>query len=251
VYVAGFSAGGRFAYQLGCALSSQITAIAIVGSLQRPYACPLSHPVSELTIMGGDEPVVQGVPASGIPSSATIEQWWRERDGCAGQVQGGFSAPISMQTSGPCVDGSLVSLYIVEGGVHTWPGCSCGFALSNPDAQWDASQGIWAFFAGLHTGSLTNPVAKILTARFVAAGHSQGRVTATFDLGEQVSVKRSLSTDGRTLASRTSLVNPGGQVSVVLSVPRQIKPGSYLLALQITDSYGRKLTVLRKIRVTT
>src|ERR1039458_809852 len=249
VYVAGFSAGGRFAYQLGCALSKQITAIAIVGSVQRPYACSLSHPVSELTIAGSQE-AVNGIAATGIPSAYTVEGWWRVRDGCTGPVDSAVVAPLAEQMSESCVDGASVGLLIVEGGHHTWPGCSCGLSASDPDSQWGASQGIWSFFAAHQTGSLTTPVAKLLSTRFVAGGSGDRSVSTTFDLGEQVTVTQTLSDAyGADFGSATSTLNPGAQVSLVLPLAPDAPAGAYSLALNITDSYGRTLTLVSGIQI--
>lgn len=247
VYVVGFSAGGRFAYQLGCLLSSRLTAIAIVGSVQRPYACPLSHPVSELTLMGSQE-AINGVPSRGIPSSFTVAGWWRLRDGCTGQVQDASQGPVSEQNWGPCVDGSTVSLYIVQGGNHTWPGC-CGLPASDPDSQYNASEGIWSFFASHATGSLTQASAKLLAVRFAVLGGFRRRLLSSFDLGESVTVKQMLNAHGRTLASATTTLQPGAQV-LIFGVPRKVKRGSYSLSLDVTDNYGRTLHVVRRVRVT-
>jgi polyhydroxybutyrate depolymerase len=151
VYVTGFSAGGRFAYQVACALSRQITAIAAVSGLERASPCRLAHPVSELSIFGGAESVVNGNASAGIPSQAMIEAWWRGRDGCTGAIRAASAYPLTEHSSGPCADGTRVESIIVRGGVHTWPGCPCSLPPSSPDARWNASQGIWAFFRTLRS----------------------------------------------------------------------------------------------------
>jgi hypothetical protein len=77
-------------------------------------------------------------------------------------------------------------------------------------------------------------------------------VSTTFDLGEQVTVKQTLrDAHGRAFGSATSTLNPGTQVSLVLRVARKAKAGVYSLALNITDSYGRTLTLVRRIRIGT
>jgi hypothetical protein len=149
-----------------------------------------------------------------------------------------------------CVDGASVGLLIVEGGHHTWPGCSCGLSASDPDSQWDASQGIWSFFAAHQTGSLTTPVAKLLSTRFVAGGSGDRSVSTTFDLGEQVTVTQTLSDAyGADFGSATSTLNPGAQVSLVLPVAPDAPAGAYSLALNIIDSYGRTLTLVSGIQI--
>jgi polyhydroxybutyrate depolymerase len=145
IYVAGFSAGGREAYFVGCKLSSRIAAIAVVSSVMRQYPCPISHPVSMLTIAGSTE-AINGTPTT--PSLASAAVRWRTLDGCPSLMTARRSqvADVTQQTWGPCQGGSTVAIYVVQGGHHTWPG-TYGLAPSDPDAQWKASEGIWSFFA--------------------------------------------------------------------------------------------------------
>jgi polyhydroxybutyrate depolymerase len=249
VYVAGFSAGGRFAFQLGCALSRQITAIAVVSSTQRPYACRLSHPVSELTIAGSTETsVVAGNARMGVASAATIEGWWRSRDGCTQAPTSSKSPPMIEQITTGCVDGSRVGLYILQGGHHTWPGCPCNLPVTDPDRQWNASQGIWAFFSGLSTGSLTTPTAS-LAKLHVTQRRGQRYVQQSFSLGEQVSVHERLSAGRRSVGSTTASLSAGGRVGLALKVSKHARAGAAKLIIRITDRYGRKLTLTRRLRI--
>ncbi len=248
VYVAGFSGGGRFAYQVGCALSRQVTAIAVVSGAQRPYSCPLSHPVSVLAIMGSTEIGLTGNPATGLPSAYTVEKWWRMRNGCSQPIRRAFVAPLTEETSGSCVDGSTVGLYIVQGGQHTWPGCSCKLAPSDPDSQWNASEGIWSFFSNLQTGSLTIPGAQLLSIRSRLARRVRS-VTERFSLTETVTVNQTLSLRGRRLMTSTSTLRPGPQVPLLVTIPARAKPGSYAVTLRVTDVYRRGLTLARQVQV--
>lgn len=241
VYVTGFSAGARFAYQVGCALSRQVTAIAVVSGAQRPYACPLSHPISLLMIAGSLDAGLNGNPATGLPSANTIEGWWRLRDGCRQPIQRAFVAPLSEETSGPCIDGTTVRKYIVQGGQHTWPGCTCKLPPSDPDSQYNASEGIWSFFSNLRTGSLTTPGAQLLSIRSRLARRVRS-VTEQFSLTEPVTVRQTLSLRGRRLMTSTSTLSPGARVSLTIKIPTGAKPGSYAVALTVTDSYRRTLT---------
>ena len=147
-YVTGFSAGGREAYAIACRLSAQFAAVAVVSSALRG-SCTTSHPVSELLIYGSQErSLPNGNPATGFPSAAQITAHWRQIDRCRS------ASPATVTTLGPvvqnawkgCARGSAVSLYVVQGGTHFWPGQSGG---TGPDApgHYDASAAIWAFFA--------------------------------------------------------------------------------------------------------
>jgi polyhydroxybutyrate depolymerase len=146
VYVAGFSAGGRETYYAACKLSSRIAAIAVVSSVMRGYPCRLSHPISELTIGGSTEPLAYG--NARLPSLAQVAARWRVLNGCPAHTPAHKSqvANVSRQTWGFCKGGSVVAVYLVQGGRHNWPRTS-GLAPSDPDGHWDASTGIWSFFA--------------------------------------------------------------------------------------------------------
>jgi polyhydroxybutyrate depolymerase len=145
IYLTGFSAGGRETYFLGCRLSRVVAAIAVVSSVMRDYPCTVAHAISEVTIAGSTE-AVNG-SSSGVPSAAAVAARWRAFDGCPTQapVQRQV-ATVTEQTWGSCRSGSAVGIWIVQGGHHTWPG-TYGLAPSDPDAQFNASKAIWAFFA--------------------------------------------------------------------------------------------------------
>ncbi len=146
VYVAGFSAGGRETYYAACKLSSKIAAIAVVSAVMRQYPCPLSHPISELTIGGSTEPLAFG--NARLPSLAQVAAHWRSLDGCSAQTTLHKSqvANVTQRTWGPCRGGTVVAYYLVQGGTHNWPG-TYGVSPSAPDGQWKASEGVWSFFA--------------------------------------------------------------------------------------------------------
>jgi polyhydroxybutyrate depolymerase len=145
IYLTGFSAGGRETYFLGCRLSAKVAAIAVVSSVMRDYPCAIAHPISELTIAGSQEPV-NGT--NGGPSVASVAARWRALDGCSAQAPMRTTqvATVTQQSWGPCAAGSAVGIWIVNGGHHTWPG-TYGLAASDPDAQFDATEAIWSFFA--------------------------------------------------------------------------------------------------------
>jgi polyhydroxybutyrate depolymerase len=246
VYVTGFSAGGRMTYFLGCQLSRQIAAIAVVSSVMRAYPCPLSHPVSELTLDGSTESTAINGTRTGIPTAAATAAKWRALDGCPAKIplRSSVVAPVSQQTWGPCVDGSSVALYVLSGGIHTWPG-SYGLSRSSPDAQYNASEAIWSFFAGHSVGSLTTPSASLLGLR--AAGNR--RLVATLKLGEGVAVRETLTGPRHKLASKGARLLAGASVALVLVVPLAVSGGRYQVKLLIEDAYGRILRLVRRIKL--
>jgi polyhydroxybutyrate depolymerase len=244
VYVTGFSGGGRMAYQVGCALSKQVAAIAIVSSVMRQYPCPLSHPISELTLDGSTETTAVQGSANGIPPATTTAAKWRALDGCPPQTapQTSTVGPVTQQTWGPCVDGSAVALYLLAGGHHTWPG-SYGLSRSDPDAQYNASEAIWAFFAAHPGASVTRPTAGLLQLSTA----SQQRIVTVLRLGESVSVRETLVQGQRRPASKNGFLLAGAQVSLVLVVPLRFGRGRASLKLMIHDAYGRVLQLARGI----
>jgi polyhydroxybutyrate depolymerase len=147
-YVTGFSAGGREAYAVACRLSRQIAAVAVVSSALRG-SCTTAHPVSELLIYGSQESsLANGNPATGFPSAAQITAHWRQINRCksASPSAANQVGPVVQTTWKSCAGGSGVSLYVVQGGTHFWPGQN---GATGPDApgQYSASNVIWAFFA--------------------------------------------------------------------------------------------------------
>jgi polyhydroxybutyrate depolymerase len=244
VYVTGFSAGGRMAYYVGCALSRQIAAIAVVSSVMRQYPCPLTHPVSELTLVGSTESTALYGNRTGIPPAPATAARWRSLDGCPAKVplQSTVAAPVRQQTWGPCVDGSTVALYVLAGGIHTWPG-TYDLKRGSPDSQYDASEAIWSFFAAHSTGSLSQPSASLLALRAMA----KRRLVATFGLGEPVGVKETLAGPRRNLASTSAMLFAGASVALVLVVPPTVGRGRYQVRLAIEDAYGRVMRLVRRL----
>jgi polyhydroxybutyrate depolymerase len=155
VYITGFSATGREAYFMGCMLSDQVAAIAVVSSLMHGYTCTLSHPVSELSIFGTTEPVPTHGTAT-IPSEYLTAARWRRLDGCPSDAGASTTqvGPVVQQQWGPCAEGSAVALYAVQGGHHAWPG-AYGETGADAPGVYNASQAIWSFFAAHPAAALS------------------------------------------------------------------------------------------------
>jgi len=146
VYVTGFSAGAYISYFVGCRLSRKVAAIAPVSSGMLPQTCHLARPVSELTIIG----TMDILPLKGtarFPPAASVAALWRGLDHCPARAPRAVQVgPTGQTTWAGCADGSAVGLYIINGGRHVYPGSSDA-APGSPDASYDASRAIWAFFA--------------------------------------------------------------------------------------------------------
>jgi polyhydroxybutyrate depolymerase len=243
VYVTGFSAGAYGTYFAGCGLSSKVAAIAPVSGVMAPQSCHLSRPVAELTIFGTRDLI----PLTGnslFPAPASVTALWRSLDGCPAQAAKKSQAgPVLQRRWGSCADGTAVGFYIINGGHHVYPGWA-GLPSNDPDAQFKASQAIWAFFAAHQAGSLTRPSASLLRLRV----RGTRALVATLSVQEAVSVQTAISAGGRTIASKgSSSGGRRGRFSLVLHVPAASTPGLYTVRLTIRDAYGRRLTLRRSI----
>jgi polyhydroxybutyrate depolymerase len=248
VYVVGFSLGGYAAFRSGCELSSRVAAIAVVSQAMAPESrkpCRISRPVSELTIAGSNDlfPIHQ-TSGSYISADQTAAAW-RSLNGCSSQSQTSQVGPTSQTTWSQCDDGSSVAQYVVNGGVHVWPGSP---GVPGADAQYDATQAIWDFLSRHQGGSSTTAEATVVS--IAVNGRAPRRLRAVVRVGESaVRVHATLTVRGHLVASKTLRVVRGPRRSFVLSVPRGTRAGRGTLKLAFTDSYGRRLTVTRGVRI--
>jgi polyhydroxybutyrate depolymerase len=250
VYVTGFSAGAYISYSVGCRLSNQVAAIAPVSDGMVSQSCHLARPVSELTIIGTNDLIpLQGVvlrSGTTFPAATAVAQRWRGLDNCSGQSPNTSRVgPVTQQTWGSCADGSAVGLYVIQGGIHTYPGAAG--TPAGPDAQYNATNAIWAFFAAHASGSLTRPSASLSSVRVLGSG-SQRAVRATLALAEAVSVHGTITAGRRTIAGGNFQLGRSGAASLALRVGSAAS-GSYTLRLKIRDSYGRAGTITRTIQL--
>jgi polyhydroxybutyrate depolymerase len=142
VYVTGFSAGATMAYFVGCQLSSLVDGIAPVsGAMRFTDPCHLSHPVSELDVIGTRD----AIPIAGttrLLSDEQVSARWRRLDGCASRSSSAVSGTVTERTWSQCKGSSGVGLYVIQNGTHQWPGPQA----SGTDAQFAAASAVWAFF---------------------------------------------------------------------------------------------------------
>jgi polyhydroxybutyrate depolymerase len=154
VYVVGFSNGGAFTFAVGCRLSSKVAAIVPVSAVMNPKIeapCALSHPVSELSVIGNADGRYNGFPPQVLSAEQTAATW-RAKNGCP-STQPARVAQVGSaieQTWSPCAAGSAVGLYTIQGGTHIYPeDAEFNLPPSNPDGRFNASSEIWAFLSAL------------------------------------------------------------------------------------------------------
>lgn len=167
VYAAGFSNGALFAMRVACEMADRFTAVAAVsGTLSQATAddCEPARELSILIINGDQDPYVpfgggagQGEVGSGelLGARATADRWV-QRDGCRPQPDSmdlpdtrNDGTHHSVLTWPACGRKTEVSLHVVKGGGHGWPGSQVRpgqDARGRLSQQFDASEVVWDFF---------------------------------------------------------------------------------------------------------
>ena len=165
VFATGLSAGAFMANRLACDRADVIAAVApVAGTLGVNVGCNPSRPVSVLQFHGTADPIVPFTGgamtgrggASDILSATTMNERWRQADGCPDPVQdvlptAGDGTVTRRLTASPCAAGTAVVFLTVDGGGHTWP--SAPDILADVGATThttNASFASWQFFS-MHT----------------------------------------------------------------------------------------------------
>lgn len=134
IYAAGFSNGGAMAYRIGRELSSSLAAIACVASTDWLEEPDTEDPVAMLYMTGTSDPlnpidggeIFIGQTSYGMkPSVQQTIQKWVQMLSCSADSN------VIYNTAGvigiaytPCMEGSEVVFYTIEGMGHWWPGWS-------------------------------------------------------------------------------------------------------------------------------
>jgi len=141
VYATGFSNGATFVHHLACELSEKIAAIAAVAGTVAPKigrTCHPNRPVAVLQIHGTADPIVPwegGLTKGGgfVESVAATIEGWVARDECAAKPEVlDIGGGVICESYRLCAKATIVILYRVEGGGHTWPG---GYQFRHPLRQ--------------------------------------------------------------------------------------------------------------------
>lgn len=169
VHAVGFSTGATMAYSWACAEQEDLAGIgAVAGS--PPSECPNLDPITLAVVVGGSDPST-GVGNAVSPSSgeargaspadgngphspsldATLAQF-RVLDGCPDQPATITGPPVSRR-SWSCAVGHAVSVAIIDGGGHQWPGAATPApggrrtpepAVEPPSGALNATEWLWA-----------------------------------------------------------------------------------------------------------
>lgn len=173
VYATGLSNGAFMSSLIACRLADKVAAIAPIAGLMLPPDCTPSRAVPILAIHGTADPLVgystdgytpaaeklvmdeDSRPALGhlpfrnIPDTLAA---WAKLEGCAAEpATEPVTASVDLIRYDGCRDGSVVSLLVVRGGGHTWPGSAvssvAGDILGPTTMEIDANERMWDFFS--------------------------------------------------------------------------------------------------------
>lgn len=161
IYLTGHSAGAIMSYEMACAKSNRIAAIAPVNGFMFPphvSSCRPTHPVPVMEIHGTSDPVRSwdgvGPVTRAVHMDSLINHWVRV-NGCS-PVPRIDTLPNTITTDNSWVQhftysgglaGSSVELYKVINGGHTWPGSSVNEPYGNTNKDFNACAVIWKFLS--------------------------------------------------------------------------------------------------------
>lgn len=169
IYAMGMSNGGFMSSRLACDLADRIVAIAPVAATDHPDDCAPSRPVPVLAFHGTDDTVVpfaggesilldlagaaaddpQAAPLVALLSQHIADEVdeWAAANGCAQTTRSEISDEVDLVAHTGC--DAPVSIYVVDGGGHTWPGSIVGRTiptLGHTTTDIDATVLAWEFF---------------------------------------------------------------------------------------------------------
>jgi polyhydroxybutyrate depolymerase len=183
IYVTGLSYGAYMTSFLACAYSDRIAAAAPVAGTADPEGCEFERPVPVVAFHGTDDTYIAfeggyGSSVAGLPQpdgSGTLGDAvdpeaadeaegadgdlqsipeavaaWAVRNGCAAEPTEETVADDVNELVFSCPPGAEASLYVIEGGGHTWPGSAFGDDIVDVVGynthSISANEVMWAFF---------------------------------------------------------------------------------------------------------
>jgi polyhydroxybutyrate depolymerase len=154
VYATGMSNGGFFSHRLGCEAADVIAAIAPVAGVLgiEPSECTPARPIPIMHLHGTGDPLVQ-VDGGGLAGSASVADstdGWLQRNGCTGEPTVTFqNGAATCETVDDCDGDASVTLCLIEGAGHCWPGQPCRMLgdLGEPTTDIDANDAMWGLFS--------------------------------------------------------------------------------------------------------
>lgn len=157
-FATGMSNGAMMAYRMACETELFAAIAPVAGTIVSDCTDPA--PTSVLHIHGRDdervrfdgEPGAGATRVDGLPVEDAVALW-RTVDRCP-EPHVAVAPPVTTTTA-TCPDGLAVTLIVIDGAGHQWPGAS-GNGLSDPDPAsraLDATATIWEFFTSVSTAA--------------------------------------------------------------------------------------------------
>jgi len=128
ISLAGFSNGGRMAYDLVCKRPDLMSAVIVIAAVPDTVCAP-GAAVPLLQIASDDDPEIAYTTAEGPylsgsfedPAVSTQVDSWRARNGCEPAFSAVTTGNLKTQTWFACSSGKLVELATYHGIEHVWP----------------------------------------------------------------------------------------------------------------------------------
>ncbi len=160
VFSTGMSNGAQMSIRLACNLSERIAAVApVAGAYYPPFAvgfqepgCVSTRAAALIAFHGTADDAFPFTGGQGIfgliyrSFEDEIMPDWAEHNGCTiGPVHEPVTANVRLVRYEGCDENATVELYVVEGGIHVWPGAQ---DLDQPDVNDEISANdlMWDFF---------------------------------------------------------------------------------------------------------
>lgn len=171
VFVAGISNGGMFVQRLACDAADTIRAGAVVAAVMPAdlvAACAPARPLPLIFFNGTEDRIMPfdggeiaslrllGIGVGGtVLSQAATRDFWADRSGCTLRPApaplpdtADDGTTVTRQDIGGCAGEGALSMRVIEGGGHNWPGSGMGGRFAgNVSKDIDATTDILDFFA--------------------------------------------------------------------------------------------------------
>lgn len=149
VFATGMSNGALLTYRLACELSDRIAAFAAVAGVVVYSPCKPARPVPILAFHGTHDTLVPfgGNPMMGFMSSDDNIRFWAKINNCDMQSTRTYDqGDTYCETYAKCDKGVDVTLCVIKGGGHTWPGGFPVPSLGYTTNDINATDEMWKFF---------------------------------------------------------------------------------------------------------
>ena len=157
VYVTGISNGGIMAHRIGCELSSKVAGIAPIAGALMVEECRPSEPIDVIFFHGTADHSVQvegnfskkSQPRRAFPPLQSQIDQWRKLNRCPDEAEITYErGEVRCRTYGPCAEGTEVTVCMISGGGHTWPGGKpiMERQLGHTTSDISANEAMWNFF---------------------------------------------------------------------------------------------------------